>query len=74
MLRNLMALFTKSISLYNPIKFLAILYLKSPENLVVDVGSRHNHEIRLLHVQLIEDRAVDDRVTASIVWAYVCPE
>ena len=35
----------KSIFLYNPIKFLAILYPKSLANLVVEVGTRHNHQI-----------------------------
>ena len=32
----------KSIFLYNPIKFLAILYNKSPANLVVEVGTRQS--------------------------------
>ena len=35
----------KKYSLYNPIKFLALLYPKSIANLVVEVGTRHNHQI-----------------------------
>ena len=31
-------------SFYNPIKFLAILYPKSPTNLVVEVGIKHSHQ------------------------------
>ena len=42
-----MSLFTKIISLYNPIKFLAILYPTSLANLVVKVGTRHSHQILL---------------------------
>ena len=38
-------LFTKIISLYNPIEYLAILYPKSLAKLVAEVGSRHNHQI-----------------------------
>ena len=34
-------------SLYNPIKFLAILYPKSLATLVVGVGTRHSHQILL---------------------------
>ena len=37
----------KVVSLYNPIKFLVILYPKSLANLVVDVGTRHIHQIEL---------------------------
>ena len=47
MLRNLMSLFIKVFSLYNPIKFLAILYPKSLANLVVEVGIRQSHQILL---------------------------
>ena len=47
MLRNLMSLFTKVFSLYSPTKFLAILNPKSPANLVVEVGTRHSHQILL---------------------------
>ena len=47
MLRNLMSLFRKNIFLYNPIKFLAILYPKSVVNLVVEVGTRHSDQILL---------------------------
>ena len=50
-LRNLMLLFMKSISLCNPIKLSAILYPKSLANMVVEVGTRHNHQI-LLHGRL----------------------
>ena len=35
------------ISLYNPIKFLAILYSTSLANLVVEVGIRYSHQILL---------------------------
>ena len=35
----------KTFSLYNPIKFLAILYPKSLANLLVEVGTRHSHQI-----------------------------
>ena len=45
-----MSLFIKSISFYNPIKYLAILYPKLPANLVVDVGTRHSHQILLLAI------------------------
>ena len=34
-------------SLYNPIKFLAILYPISLANLVVEVGTKHSHQILL---------------------------
>ena len=37
----------KIISLYNPIKFLANLYPTSLVNLVVEVGTRHSHQILL---------------------------
>ena len=37
----------KIISFYNPIKFLAILYPTSQVNLVVEVGTRHSHQILL---------------------------
>ena len=33
--------------MYNPIKFLAILYPKSPAILLVEVGTRHSHQIFL---------------------------
>ena len=45
MLRNLMSLFIKIISLYNPINFFAILYPTSLANLVVEVGTRHCYQI-----------------------------
>ena len=46
MLRNLMSLFIKIIFLYNPINiFFAILYPSSLANLVVEVGTRHSHQI-----------------------------
>ena len=48
-LKNLMSLFIKIFSLYNPIRFLAILYPKSPSNLMVDVGIRHSHQLLLTH-------------------------
>ena len=35
----------KAFSLYNPIKFLVILYPKSRANLVVEVGTRHSHQV-----------------------------
>ena len=38
----------KVFSLYNPIKFLAILYLKSPANLVVEVGTKHTSSHKIL--------------------------
>ena len=38
----------KIISLYDPIKFLAILYPTPLANLVVEVGTRHSHQILLL--------------------------
>ena len=44
-LHSLLSLFIKTISLYNPIKLLAILYLISLANLVVEVGTRHSHQI-----------------------------
>ena len=37
----------KIISLYNPIKFLVTLYPTSLANLVVEVGTRHSHQILL---------------------------
>ena len=40
-----MSLFIKIFSLYNPIKFLAILYPKSLANLVVEVETRQSHQI-----------------------------
>ena len=40
-----MSLFIKVFSMYNPIKFLAILYAKSLANLVAEVGTRHSHQI-----------------------------
>ena len=40
-----MPLFIKNISLYNLIKLLAIVYLTSLANLVVEVGTRHSHQI-----------------------------
>ena len=46
-LRNLMSLFIKIISLYNPIHFFAILYPASLANLVVEVRTRHSHQILL---------------------------
>ena len=48
MLKNMMSLFIESISLYNTINFSAILYPKSPANLVVEVGTRHSHQILLV--------------------------
>ena len=42
-----MSLFIKNISLYNPIEFLGILYSTSLVNLVVEVGTRHSHQILL---------------------------
>ena len=47
MLRKLMSLFIKKYFLYNPIKFLAALYPKSLTNLVVEVGTKHSHQIVL---------------------------
>ena len=44
---NSMSVFIKSISLCNLIKFLVILYPKSLANLVVEVGTRHSHQIPL---------------------------
>ena len=38
--------------IYNPIKFLAILYPKSLANRVVEVGTRHNHQILLIRSHL----------------------
>ena len=39
----------ESISLHNPINFLAVLYPKSLANLVAEVGTRHSHQtLRLL--------------------------
>ena len=38
----------KIFSLYNPIEFLAILYPTSLANLVVEVGTRHSHQILLM--------------------------
>ena len=55
MLRNLMSLFIKSISLYNPIKFLAILYPKSLAKLVGEVGTRHSHQILLFLSSFVPD-------------------
>ena len=46
MLSNLMLLCTKVFSFYNPIKFFVILYTKSLANLVVEVGTRHSHQVR----------------------------
>ena len=43
-----MSLFIKVLFLYNPIKFLAILYPKSLANLVAEVGTRHSHQMELL--------------------------
>ena len=43
-----MSLFIKMISLYKPINFLAILYPISLANLVVEVGTRHSHQILLI--------------------------
>ena len=43
-----MSLFIKIISLYNHIHFLAILYPTSLANLVVEVGTRHCHQILLV--------------------------
>ena len=40
-----MLLFIKRLSLFNPIKFLVILYPKSLANLVVEMGTRHSHHI-----------------------------
>ena len=48
MLQTLMSLFIKSISLYNLIKFVAILYPKSLVNLVVEVGTRHSISHQML--------------------------
>ena len=42
-----MSLFIKIISLYNHIHFLAILYPTSLANLVVEVGTKHCHQILL---------------------------
>ena len=50
-LRNLMFCSWEVFSLCNPIKLSAILYPKSLANLVVEVGTRHNHQI-LLHGRL----------------------
>ena len=47
MSRNLMSLFMKIISLYNPIHIFAILYPTLLANLVVEVGTRHSHQILL---------------------------
>ena len=47
MLRNLVSLFIKVFSLYNPISFFVILYPKSLVNRVVEVGTRHSHQILL---------------------------
>ena len=43
-----MSVFIKNISIYNRIQFLATLYPTSLENLVVEVGTRHSHQILLL--------------------------
>ena len=48
-----MSFFINSFFLYNPIKFLAILYPKSLANLVVEVGTRHSHQILLTLVQIM---------------------
>ena len=48
-LRNLMSMFIKIISLYKPINIFAILHPTSLANLVVvEVGTRHSHQILLV--------------------------
>ena len=44
MSRNLMSLFIKIISLYNPMHVFAILYPTSLAKLVVELGTRHSHQ------------------------------
>ena len=46
--------------LYNPIKFLAILYPKSLANLVAEMGTRHSHQI------LFNDAFTGPRLNTSI--------
>ena len=58
MLRNLMSLFIKNNSLYNPITFLATLYPTSLANLVVEVGIRHSHQTLLITTTSPRDRWV----------------
>ena len=48
MLRHSMSMFIKIISLYNPFYVFAILHPTSPANLVVEVGTRHNHQMLLI--------------------------
>ena len=43
-----MSLFINIISLYNPIKFLFMLYPTSLANMVVEVRTRHSHQILLV--------------------------
>ena len=50
----------KVFSLYNPIKFLAILYLKSLVNLVVEEGTRLSFQILTIVYNSIQN--TDDKV------------
>ena len=50
MMRNLISVFIQVFSLYNPIKFLPSLHPKSLANLVVEVRTRHSHQILLVFI------------------------
>ena len=81
-LRNLMPLFIKSISLYNSINFVAILYPTSILNLVNEVATRHSHQFLLLMHALtltgktkpaveVKHGCIATSQRASLVWLYI---
>ena len=61
-------MFIKIISLYNSIHFLAILYPTSLANLVVEVGTKHGHQMLLQwkHTGSSESYVVLERYTLTI--------
>ena len=68
MIRNLMLLFINVFSLYKPIKFVAILYPTSLANLVVEVGTRHSHQILLQRYHSVHGADFELTDYLSFMW------
>ena len=62
-----MSLFIKIISLYNPIKFLAILFPTSLANLMFEVRTRHSRQILLMYSFILITRKLNLIILSILV-------
>ena len=62
-----MSLFIKSISFYNPIKFLAILFPTSLANLMFEVRTRHSRQILLMYSFILITRKLNLIILSILV-------